>query len=248
MAKDVIIACDFASEQALWEFLAPFEGLAEKPYVKVGMELYYAAGPAIVRELKARGYHVFLDLKLHDIPNTVGKAANVLGRLGADIVNVHAAAGASAMRAAVEGAATGAAEAGLPAPLVIAVTQLTSTDAAMLHDELLIDAPLPDVVASYAQNAAAAGCAGVVCSAQEAALIHEACGECFLTVCPGVRLAEAVAAGTVQDQKRVMTPTAAREAGADFIVVGRPITQATHPVATYIKVLTDFAVDFAAGE
>ena len=241
MARDVIIACDFASEQALWEFLAAFDGLAEKPYVKVGMELYYAAGPAIVRDLKARGYRVFLDLKLHDIPTTVGKAAKVLGKLGADIINVHAAGGSSMMRAAVDGAAAGAAEAGLPAPAVIAVTQLTSTDAAMLRDELLIDAPLADVVRAYAQNAAAAGCAGVVCSAQEAALIHEACGPDFLTVCPGVRLAEAVAAGTVQDQKRVMTPAAARDAGADFIVVGRPITKAADPVATYLRVLADFA-------
>ena len=241
MARDVIIACDFASEQALFEFLAAFDGLEAKPYLKVGMELYYAAGPGIVRELKARGYRVFLDLKLHDIPTTVGKAAKVLGALGADIINVHAAGGAAMMRAAVEGAAAGAAEAGLPAPAVIAVTQLTSTDAAMLRDELLIDAPLADVVAAYARNAAASGCAGVVCSAQEAALFHEVCGAGFLTVCPGVRLAEAVAAGTVQDQKRVMTPAAARDAGADFIVVGRPITKAADPLATYLRVLADFA-------
>ena len=240
MAQDVIIACDFASEQAVFEFLGAFESLERKPYVKVGMELYYAAGPGIVRELKARGYRVFLDLKLHDIPTTVGKAARVLGALGADIINVHAAGGAAMMRAAVEGAAAGAAEAGARVPLVIAVTQLTSTDAAMLHDELLIEAPLADVVCAYARNAAAAGCGGVVCSAQEAALIHEACGGGFLTVCPGVRLAEAVAAGTVQDQKRVMTPAAARDAGADFIVVGRPITQAADPVATYLSVLADF--------
>ena len=241
MARDVIIACDFAGEEELFGFLAPFEALAEKPYLKVGMELYYAAGPGIVRELKARGYRVFLDLKMHDIPTTVGKAAKVLGRLGADIINVHAAGGAAMMRAAVEGAAAGAEAAGLPAPLVIAVTQLTSTDAAMLKDELLIDAPLPDVVAAYAKNAAAAGLAGVVCSAQEAAFVHETCGEGFLTVCPGVRLAEAVATGTVQDQKRVMTPAAARTAGADFIVVGRPITKAADPVATYLRVLVDFA-------
>ena len=240
MGKDVIIACDFASEEELYGFLAPFEGLADKPYLKVGMELYYAAGPAIVRELKARGYKVFLDLKMHDIPTTVGKAAKVLGALGADIINVHAAGGAAMMRASVEGAAAGAAEAGLPAPLVIAVTQLTSTDADMLKNELLIETPLADVVAAYAKNAAAAGCAGVVCSAQEAALIHEVCGDGFLTVCPGVRLAEAVAAGVVQDQKRVMTPAAAKDAGADFIVVGRPITKAEHPVVTYIRVLSDF--------
>ena len=241
MARDVIIACDFASDQALWEFLAPFDALERKSYLKVGMELYYAVGPAIVRELKARGYRVFLDLKLHDIPTTVGKAARVLGALGADIINVHAAGGAAMMRAAVEGAAAGAADAGLPAPAVIAVTQLTSTDAAMLRDELLIDAPLADVVRAYARNAATAGLAGVVCSAQEAALIHGACGDGFLTVCPGVRLAEAVAAGTVQDQKRVMTPAAARDAGADFIVVGRPITRAADPVATYLRVCEDFA-------
>ena len=245
MAKDVIIACDFASDQVLWEFLTVFDGLERKPYLKVGMELYYAAGPAIVRELKARGYRVFLDLKLHDIPTTVGKAARVLGALGADIINVHAAGGAAMMRAAAEGAAAGALDAGLPAPAVIAVTQLTSTDAAMLHDELLIDAPLADVVRAYAKNASAAGLSGVVCSAQEAALIHEACGPAFLTVCPGVRLAEAVAVGTTQDQKRVMTPSAARAAGADFIVVGRPITKAADPLATYLRVLCDFAGEAA---
>ncbi len=241
MGKDVIIACDFAGEEELWSFLAPFEGLADKPYVKVGMELYYATGAELVRQLKARGYRVFLDLKMHDIPNTVGKTARVLGRLGVDIINVHAAGGAAMMRSAVEGAAAGAAEAGLQKPLVIAVTQLTSTDEAMLRDELLIEAPLVDVVAAYAKNAAAAGCDGVVCSAQEAAFVHGACGEDFVTVCPGIRLAEAVAAGVVQDQKRVMTPAAAKEAGADFIVVGRPITQAERPVVTYIRVLTDFA-------
>ncbi len=240
MSKGLIIACDFAGAQQLWEFLAPFEVLDEKPYVKVGMELYYAAGPDIVRELKARGYRVFLDLKMHDIPNTVRKAANVLGRLGADIINVHAAGGSAMMAGALEGAAAGAAEAGLPAPLVIAVTQLTSTDQTMLTNELLIDAPLADVVSAYAKNVAASGLSGVVCSAQEAAQVHEACGENFLTVCPGVRPAEAVAAGVVQDQKRVMTPAAAAEAGADFIVVGRPITQAADSVAAYSTMLAEF--------
>lgn len=248
MGKSVIVACDFASAAETYAFLDELEaglagrdsGAATCPFVKIGMELYYAEGPAIVRALKARGCKVFLDLKLHDIPTTVGKACAVLGGLGADIVNVHAAGGAAMMRAAVAGAAKGAAAAGLPAPKVIAVTQLTSTDAAMLRDELLIERPLADVVSAYAKNAAAAGCAGVVCSAQEAAAVHATCGNAFLTVCPGVRLAEAVSAGEVQDQKRVMTPRAAREAGADYIVVGRPITQAPDPAAAYALFAREF--------
>ena len=230
MAKDVIIACDFSSAEECFRFLDRFS--EEKPFVKIGMELYYAEGPAIVREIKRRGHKIFLDLKLHDIPNTVRKAMAVLSRLDADIVNLHAAGGSNMMKAAIEGLTRPDGS----RPLLIAVTQLTSTDQQLMESELLIEKRLEDVVIAYAQNAAASGLDGVVCSPLEAGRVHEACGTGFRAVTPGVRFAE----GDTGDQKRVTTPQKARELGADYIVVGRPITQADDPVAAYRKCVKEF--------
>ena len=230
MAKDVIIACDFPSAAETLAFLDRFPG--EKPFVKIGMELFYAEGPAIVRAIRARGHRIFLDLKLHDIPNTVKKAMRVLSGLDVDIVNLHAAGTRAMMSAALEGLTRPDGT----RPLLIAVTQLTSTDQTALEGELLIEKPIGDVVLSYARNAAAAGLDGVVCSPLEAGTVHESCGENFLTVTPGVRFADA----GQDDQKRVTTPKRARELGSDYIVVGRPITQAADPVAAWERCRKEF--------
>ena len=230
MAKDVIVACDFPSAEDCFRFLDRFS--QEKPFVKIGMELYYAEGPNIVREIKQRGHKIFLDLKLHDIPNTVRKAMRVLSRLDVDIVNLHAAGGSNMMKAALDGLT----RADGSRPLLIAVTQLTSTDQSLMESELLIKKPLDEVVMAYAQNAAASGLDGVVCSPLEASRVHEVCGESFFAVTPGVRFAD----DDADDQKRVTTPAKARELGADFIVVGRPITQAEDPVAAYRKCIEEF--------
>jgi len=230
MAKDVIIACDFAGAEETFAFLAQFG--ERRPFVKIGMELFYAAGPEIVRGLKARGHGVFLDLKLHDIPNTVKKSMAVLRDLGADIVNLHAAGTQAMMRAALEGLTRPDGT----RPLLIAVTQLTSTDEETMRRELLIDRPLDEVVLHYARSAREAGLDGVVCSPLEAGKVHAACGDAFLTVTPGVRFAD----GDVGDQKRVTTPARARELGSDYIVVGRPITQAADPVAAYERCVKEF--------
>ena len=227
MNKDVIVACDFAGREQTLNFLDRFpEG--EKPFVKVGMELFYAEGPAMVREIKARGHRVFLDLKLHDIPNTVRKAMAVLSRLGADICNVHAAGTVEMMRAAREGLG--------PDALLIAVTQLTSTSEERMQRELLIDADMPTTIAHYARNAKEAGLNGVVCSPLEAGLVKDACGKDFLTVTPGIRFADSAA----DDQVRITTPARARELGSDFIVVGRPITAAPDPVAAWRRCKKEF--------
>ena len=228
--RDVIVACDFASAEETMAFLANFG--EERPFVKIGMELYYAAGPDIVRQLKERGHSVFLDLKLHDIPNTVKKAMRVLSGLGADIVNLHAAGTKAMMEAALEGLTRPDGS----RPLLIAVTQLTSTDQTAMEQELLIPQPLDEVVIAYAQNAAAAGLDGVVCSPLEAAKVHTACGAGFLTVTPGVRFAD----GDRGDQKRVTTPAEARALGSDYIVVGRPITGAADPVAAWHRCKREF--------
>ena len=230
MAKDVIIACDFAGAAETFAFLDRFP--EEKPFVKIGMELYYAEGPQIVRALKARGHRIFLDLKLHDIPNTVKKAMRVLAGLGADIVNLHAAGTRAMMEAALEGLTRPDGS----RPLLIAVTQLTSTDQQSMERELLIDRPLDEVVLAYARNAADAGLDGVVCSPLEAGRVHEVCGPAFLTVTPGVRFAE----GEKGAQKRIATPARARELGSDYIVVGRPITQAADPLAAYQRCVKEF--------
>ena len=230
MAKDVIIACDFASQAETLAFLERF-GEA-RPFVKIGMELFYAAGPEIVRALKARGHGVFLDLKLHDIPNTAEKAMRVLRDLGADIVNLHAAGTADMMRAALRGLTRPDGT----RPLLIAVTQLTSTDEARMRAELLIERPLEEVVLAYARNARDAGLDGVVCSPLEAGKVHALCGADFLTVTPGVRFAD----GERGDQKRVTDPAQARALGSDYIVVGRPITQAADPVAAYRRCVKEF--------
>ena len=230
MGKDVIIACDFSNAEETFSFLDRFE--TERPFVKIGMELFYAEGPEIVRQLKARGHRIFLDLKLHDIPNTVKKAMSVLSRLDVDIVNLHAAGTSAMMRAALEGLTRPDGS----RPLLIAVTQLTSTDEATMRRELLIGRPMDEVVMAYARNAAAAGLDGVVCSPLEAAAVHESCGKDFLTVTPGVRFAEDDAG----DQKRVTTPARAKELGADYIVVGRPITKAEDPVAAYRRCVKEF--------
>ena len=230
MAKDVIIACDFSSKEQTLAFLNRFEG--RKPFVKIGMELFYAEGPEIVREIKCRGHKIFLDLKLHDIPNTVKKAMKVLSALDVDMCNVHAAGTGRMMTAAVEGLT----RADGTRPLLIAVTQLTSTDEETMKKELLIESPLADVVEHYAKNAAASGLDGVVCSPLEAKKVHSACGKNFLTVTPGVRFAD----GDVADQVRVTTPARAREIGSDFIVVGRPITAAADPVAAYRRCVSEF--------
>lgn len=230
MGKDVIIACDFASAEDTFAFLDKFT--EEKPFVKIGMELYYAEGPAIVKEIKKRGHKIFLDLKLHDIPNTVKKAMAVLSRLDVDICNLHAAGTKAMMKGALEGLTR---EDGTR-PLLIAVTQLTSTDQEAMEQDLLIEKPMDEVVMHYAKNAAESGLDGVVCSPLEAGKVHETCGAGFLTVTPGVRFAD----GDVGDQKRVMTPAAAKEIGSDYIVVGRPITQAEDPVAAYRRCVADF--------
>ena len=230
MGKDVIVACDFAGKAQTLEFLDKFTG--QKPFVKIGMELFYAEGPDIVREIKARGHKIFLDLKLHDIPNTVKSAMAVLTGLGVDIINVHAAGTKAMMAAALEGLT----RADGTRPLLIAVTQLTSTDQKAMAEDLWIEKPLPDVVMHYAKCAREAGLDGVVCSPLEAKAVHEACGESFLTVTPGVRFAESAAG----DQKRIMTPAQARTEGCDYIVVGRPITRAEDPVAAYERCCREF--------
>ena len=230
MNRDVIVACDFASAEATYAFLDKFS--ERKPFVKIGMELYYSAGPEIVREIKRRGHKIFLDLKLHDIPNTVKKAMAVLSELDVDIVNLHAAGGADMMRAAIEGLT----KADGSRPKLIAVTMLTSIDQQRMNDELLIDGELNDIVMRYAMNAKNAGLDGVVCSPLEAGKVHELCGGDFLTVTPGIRFAE----GSQGDQQRVTTPAKAKIIGSDFIVVGRPITAADDPVAAYEKCLKDF--------
>ena len=230
MAKDVIIACDFDSAEKTLAFLDLFK--EKKPFVKIGMELFYAAGPDIVRAIKQRGHKVFLDLKLHDIPNTVKKSMAVLSSLGADICNLHAAGTKAMMTAALEGLTRPDGT----RPLLIAVTQLTSTDEEAMKRDLLIEKPMKEVVRHYAMNAKEAGLDGVVCSPLEAGEVHEACGKEFLTVTPGVRFAD----GDNGDQKRVMTPAEARKAGSDYIVVGRPITAAADPVAAYERCVREF--------
>ena len=230
MGRDVIIACDFPDRETTLSFLDQFTG--RKPFVKIGMELFYGAGPDIVRTIKDRGHQIFLDLKLHDIPNTVKKAMSVLRDLGADIVNLHAAGTIGMMEAAREGLTRPDGT----RPLLIAVTQLTSTDQQALENELLIERPMEQVVLHYAQNARKAGLDGVVCSPLEAGRVHETCGADFLTVTPGVRFAD----GDRGDQKRVMTPAEAKKAGSDYIVVGRPITAAIDPVAAYERCLKEF--------
>ena len=232
MGKDVIVACDFSSAEATFSFLDKFSGLEKKPFVKIGMELYYAEGPDIVREIKRRGHKIFLDLKLHDIPNTVKKAMAVLSRLDVDIVNLHAAGTSAMMKAALEGLTR---EDGTR-PLLIAVTQLTSTDQESMERDLLIERPIDEVVMHYALTAKNAGLDGVVCSPLEAEKVHNVCGNEFLTVTPGVRFAE----GDKGDQKRVMTPADAKAIGSDYIVVGRPITKAEDPVAAYLRCVNEF--------
>ena len=232
MSKDVIIACDFNSKADLMTFLDKFENEDRKPFLKVGMELFYAEGPAIVKEIKARGHKIFLDLKLHDIPNTVKKAMAVLSALDVDICNLHAAGTAAMMEAALEGLT----RADGTRPLLIAVTQLTSTSEERMQKDLLIDRPLDEVVMHYAKNAKDAGLDGVVCSPLEAGKVKAVCGDAFLTVTPGVRFAD----GEVGDQVRVTTPAKARELGSDYIVVGRPITQAADPVQAYHRGIREF--------
>ena len=228
--KDVIIACDFASAEETYRFLDKFGEL--RPYVKIGMELYYAEGPQIVRELKRRGHKMFLDLKLHDIPNTVKKAMAVLSRLDVDMCNLHAAGTITMMEAAREGLT----RADGSRPILLAVTQLTSTSEERMHEDLLIEGKIGDVVVHYAENAKKAGLDGVVCSPLEAGMVKAACGKEFLTVTPGIRFAD----GAVGDQVRVTTPVQAREIGTDFIVVGRPITAAEDPVVAYKRCLEEF--------
>ncbi|MDD7465024.1 MAG: orotidine-5'-phosphate decarboxylase [Actinomycetaceae bacterium] len=233
-AKDVIVACDFAGAEQVFAFLNRFESEERKPFVKIGMELFYAEGPQIVREIKARGHKIFLDLKLHDIPNTVRKAMAVLSSLDVDMCNVHAAGTTAMMQAAVEGLTRPDGT----RPMLIAVTQLTSTDQEAMERDLCIHEPLDNVVRHYALTAKNAGLDGVVCSPLEARGVHEACGEEFVTVTPGVRFA----GGVVADQKRVTTPARARSIGSDYIVVGRPITQAEDPVAAYRQCVSEFLV------
>ena len=228
--RDVIIACDFASAEETYRFLDKMGDV--KPYVKIGMELYYAEGPAIVHELKRRGHKIFLDLKLHDIPNTVKKAMSVLSRLDVDMCNLHAAGTIEMMKAAVEGLTR---EDGTR-PVLLAVTQLTSTSEERMHNDLLIPGNIGDVVVHYAKNAQAAGLDGVVCSPLEAGMVKEACGTDFVTVTPGIRFAD----GVVGDQVRITTPEKAREIGSDYIVVGRPITAAEDPVAAYQRCVAEF--------
>jgi orotidine-5'-phosphate decarboxylase len=230
MGKDVIVACDFPSREATLEFLDKFRG--RKPFVKIGMELFYAEGPQIVRDIKARGHKIFLDLKLHDIPNTVKSAMAVLRDLDVDIVNVHAAGTTAMMKAALEGLTRPDGT----RPLLIAVTQLTSTDQEAMERDLLIDKPMKTVVMHYAKTAKAAGLDGVVCSPMEAAAVHVACGPEFLTVTPGIRFEDDYAG----DQKRIMSPKSARLIGSDYIVVGRPVTRSDDPVAAYNRCVDEF--------
>lgn len=230
MGKDVIIACDFADKETALNFLDKFEG--RKPFVKIGMELFYAEGPQIVREIKARGHKIFLDLKLHDIPNTVKKSMAVLSRLDVDMCNLHAAGTSRMMEAALEGLTRPDGT----RPLLIAVTQLTSTDQEAMERDLLIKEPIDKVVMHYAETAKNAGLDGVVCSPLEARKVHDICGEKFLTVTPGVRFAD----GDIGDQKRVMTPEQAKKIGSDYIVVGRPITAAPDPVVAYKRCIKEF--------
>ena len=230
MGKDVIIACDFSSAKDTFDFLDKFTD--EKPFVKIGMELFYAEGPSIVREIKKRGHKIFLDLKLHDIPNTVKKAMSVLSNLDVDMTNLHAAGTVEMMKAAVEGLT----KADGTRPILIAVTQLTSTSEERMQNELLINASINDTIVKYAENAKLAGLDGVVCSPLEAGRVKEACGTAFMTVTPGVRFAD----GEVGDQVRVTTPAKAKKIGSDYIVVGRPITQAADPVAAYRRCVKEF--------
>ena len=230
MGKDVIIACDFSDKETALNFLDKFEG--RKPFVKIGMELFYAEGPQIVREIKARGHKIFLDLKLHDIPNTVKKSMAVLSRLDVDMCNLHAAGTSRMMEAALEGLTRPDGT----RPLLIAVTQLTSTDQEAMERDLLIKEPIDKVVMHYAETAKNAGLDGVVCSPLEAQKVHDICGKKFLTVTPGVRFAD----GDIGDQKRVMTPEQAKKIGSDYIVVGRPITAAPDPVAAYERCIKEF--------
>ncbi len=230
MGKDVIVACDFSSAEAVYAFLDKFTD--RKPFVKIGMELFYAEGPQIVKEIKKRGHKIFLDLKLHDIPNTVKKAMSVLSNLDVDICNLHAGGTVRMMEAAIEGLTR---EDGTR-PLLIAVTQLTSTDQESMEKDLLINEPIDKVVMHYAANAKKAGLDGVVCSPLEAGKVHEICGNDFLTVTPGVRFAD----GDIGDQKRVMTPAEAKKIGSDYIVVGRPITAAEDVVAAYNRCVEEF--------
>ena len=230
MGRDVIIACDFSSKEAVLNFLDKFTG--RKPFVKIGMELFYAEGPSIVKEIKERGHKIFLDLKLHDIPNTVKKSMAVLSNLDVDICNLHASGTKRMMEAALEGLTRPDGT----RPLLIAVTQLTSTDQESMENDLLIKEPIDKVVMHYAKCAADAGLDGVVCSPLEAQKVHETCGEKFLTVTPGVRFAD----GDIGDQKRVMTPAEANRIGSDYIVVGRPITAAEDPVAAYERCIAEF--------
>lgn len=232
MAKDVIIALDFPSAEETLAFLDKFAGEERKPFVKVGMELFYAAGADIVREIKRRGHKIFLDLKLHDIPNTVGRSMAVLSALDVDMCNLHAGGGVAMMKAALEGLT----RADGSRPLLIAVTQLTSTSEEVMHRELWIDRPMDETVMHYAANAASAGLDGVVCSPLEAGKVHEVCGEGFLTVTPGIRFDDA----SKGDQVRVTTPARARELGSDYIVVGRPVTAAEDPVRAYRRCVEDF--------
>ncbi|MBQ2240524.1 MAG: orotidine-5'-phosphate decarboxylase [Clostridia bacterium] len=230
MGKDVIIACDFDSAEKTFAFLDKFTG--RKPFVKIGMELYYAEGPSIVKEIKKRGHKIFLDLKLHDIPNTVKKSMAVLSRLDVDMTNLHAGGTIRMMQAAIEGLTR---EDGTR-PMLIAVTQLTSTDQESMENDLLIHEPIDKVVMHYAHNAKVAGLDGVVCSPLEAGKVHDTCGKDFVTVTPGVRFAD----GDIGDQKRVMTPAEAKKIGSDYIVVGRPITAAADPVAAYERCIAEF--------
>ena len=230
MGKDVIIACDFDSAEKTFAFLDKFTG--RKPFVKIGMELYYAEGPAIVKEIKKRGHKIFLDLKLHDIPNTVKKAMAVLSHLDVDMTNLHASGTKAMMEAALEGLTRPDGS----RPILIAVTQLTSTSQERMENDLLIKEPIDKVVMHYAHNAMEAGLDGVVCSPLEAGKVHETCGKSFVTVTPGVRFAD----GDVGDQKRVMTPEQAKAIGSDYIVVGRPITAAADPVAAYERCVKEF--------
>lgn len=230
MNRDVIIACDFSSAAETYAFLDKFQD--EKPFVKIGMELFYAEGPAIVREIKRRGHRIFLDLKLHDIPNTVKKSMSVLSRLDVDMCNLHAAGTIEMMKAALEGLTRPDGT----RPLLIAVTQLTSTSEERMRNDLLIDNNINDVVVHYAKNAKVAGLDGVVCSPLEAGIVKEACGAEFMTVTPGIRFAD----GEVGDQVRITTPERAREIGTDYIVVGRPITAAADPVAAYRRCMSEF--------
>ena len=232
MGKDVIIACDFDSKEKVFAFLDKFEAEERKPFVKIGMELYYAEGPEIVREIKRRGHKIFLDLKLHDIPNTVKKAMAVLSRLDVDMTNLHAAGTGRMMEAAIEGLTRPDGT----RPILIAVTQLTSTDEETMKEDLLINEPIDKVVMHYASVAKRSGLDGVVCSPLEAGKVHDTCGNGFVTVTPGVRFAD----GDIGDQKRVMTPAAAKEIGSDYIVVGRPITAAEDSVAAYRRCVAEF--------